>query len=98
MSIEYPCVYHKNGWCYFDKSQPDACVFGPCKNETPSNGDKIRTMSDEELADQLVLEVKGIAPWNMFTSIPTGRMFIARNAARKDVEKWLKMPAEDVEA
>ena len=49
MSIEYPCVYHKNGWCHFDKSQPDACVFGPCENETPSNGDKIREMSDEEI-------------------------------------------------
>lgn len=63
-----------------------------------TNGEYIRTLSDEELADQLVLEIKGIAPCNMFASIPTGKMFIARNATRKDVEKWLKMPVEDVEA
>lgn len=54
MSREYPCVHHKNGWCYFDPEQPDACVFGPCDNETPSHGDKIRRMSDEELASVLV--------------------------------------------
>ena len=50
MSLEYPCVHHKSGYCYFDPDQPDACVFGPCENETPSNADRIRAMSDEELA------------------------------------------------
>lgn len=50
MSLEYPCVYHKNGWCYKDQEQPDACVYGPCDDETPSNGDKVRRMTDEELA------------------------------------------------
>lgn len=50
MSKEYPCVYHKDGWCYLEPEQPDACVFGPCEDETPSHGDEIRGMNDEELA------------------------------------------------
>ena len=54
MSHLYPCVYHRNGWCYLDPKQPDACVFGPCNDETPSNGDKIRCMSDFELARKMV--------------------------------------------
>lgn len=53
MSIEYPCVYHKKGWCYLDPIQPDGCVFGPCDAEKPSNGDFIRCMSDERLAKWL---------------------------------------------
>lgn len=53
MSLEYPCVYHKEGWCYLDPTQSDPCVFGPCDAETPSNGDFIRRMSDEQLAKWL---------------------------------------------
>lgn len=54
MSREYPCVHHKDGWCYLDPQQPDACVFGPCARATPSHGDQMRTMDDEELAHALL--------------------------------------------
>ena len=55
MSKVYPCIY-----CTDDLKctrWPDEamnfCVLGPCKYEKPSNGDKIRAMSDEELAEWL---------------------------------------------
>ena len=55
MSLVYPCVYHENGKCkrFSDDEEISFCVFGPCKYETPSNADRIRAMSDEEMADFL---------------------------------------------
>ena len=48
MSREYPCVYHKNGLCekFTEPGYINYCVFGPCTEETPSNADRIRAMSD----------------------------------------------------
>ena len=53
MSKEYPCVYYDNEKCR--KYPPEEgyvgwCVLGPCSHETPSNGDRVRAMSDEEIA------------------------------------------------
>lgn len=55
MSKEYPCVYYDNEKCkFFSKDGVTSyCVLGPCSHETPSNADKIRAMSDEELAKVL---------------------------------------------
>lgn len=52
MSREYPCVYYENRHClkYSDDEAISFCVEGPCSDETPSNADRIRSMSDEELA------------------------------------------------
>ena len=53
MSRIYPCVYcTENGYCkkYSDEEVTSWCVQSPCKDERPSNADKIRSMSDEELA------------------------------------------------
>ena len=52
MSIEYPCVYWSNGMCkkFSDDKVTSWCVEGPCVDQMPSNADKIRAMSDEELA------------------------------------------------
>lgn len=36
MSLEYPCVYFDKGWCRKRPDDPDACVFGPCDEETLS--------------------------------------------------------------
>lgn len=53
MSKEYPCVHWENGMCkYFsDDEVQSCCVEGPCGASTPSNGDHIRYMTDEELAE-----------------------------------------------
>lgn len=52
MSKEYPCVYYDNGKCtkYSGDEAISFCVLGPCSDETPSNADRIRQMSDDELA------------------------------------------------
>lgn len=55
MSKEYPCVYYDNEKCqkFTDDHFTSWCVLGPCSHETPSNADRIRAMSDEELAKWL---------------------------------------------
>lgn len=95
MSLEYPCVHHKKGWCYLDPKQPDACVFGPCSAEKHSNGDKIRMMSDEELAKQLVINVDGLAECRLHLSAPTGKMFVLEAEAERVTLNWLRKPAEE---
>ena len=101
MSLEYPCVHHKNGWCYFDPKQPDACVFGPCSNETPSHGDKIRIMRDEELAEVLVKyegTEKRTTPYGGHKHIfygPNGEKCDTREQAVQLWTEWLIQPAEE---
>ena len=53
MSIEYPCVYWSDGMCkkFSDDKATSWCVEGPCGDQMPSNADKIRAMSDEELKE-----------------------------------------------
>ena len=53
MSIEYPCVHWDKGKCkkFSDDKVTSWCVEGPCGDQMPSNADRIRAMSDEELAD-----------------------------------------------
>ena len=53
MSIEYPCVYWDKGKCkkFSDDKVTSFCVEGPCGDKIPSNADKIRAMSDEELKE-----------------------------------------------
>lgn len=56
MSRLYPCVYcTEDGYCkkYSDDEATSWCVLGPCKDEKPSNADRIRSMTDEELAEFL---------------------------------------------
>lgn len=57
MSRRYPCIYcTEDLHCtkYSDDDCESWCVLGPCTAETPSNGDKIRRMTDEELAEFFV--------------------------------------------
>ena len=54
MSRLYPCIYYtEDGHCkkYSDDEVTSWCVQGPCEGETPSNADRIRQMTDEELAE-----------------------------------------------
>lgn len=51
------CVYRTNdGFCklYSTDGVVSYCVDGPCKDEVQTNADRIRSMSDEELASALV--------------------------------------------
>ena len=61
MSLEYPCVYQYKGKCtkFSDDNITSWCVWNPCDSQTPSNADKIRSMTDEELAHWLEYEGGG---------------------------------------
>lgn len=52
MSKDYPCIYWNDGKCkkFSDDKVTSWCVWSPCASQTPSNADRIRSMSDEELA------------------------------------------------
>lgn len=52
MSLEYPCIYYRDGGCekFSDSGATSFCVLGPCAHQQISNADRIRAMSDEELA------------------------------------------------
>lgn len=57
MSKWYPCVYcTEDLHCtkYEEPGYESWCVLGPCTAETPSHGDLIRRMTDEELADEYI--------------------------------------------
>ena len=52
MSLEFPCVHYENGKCklHSDPEYTEWCHLGPCPDETASNADLIRRMTDEQLA------------------------------------------------
>ena len=56
MSREYPCIYfEKDGKCrkFSDDNTLSYCVMGPCQVQTLSNADRIRVMSDDDMADTM---------------------------------------------
>ena len=55
---KYPCVHNDNGICrvYSDEESLSYCVEGPCKRQELSRADKIRNMTDEELAAFMVTQ------------------------------------------
>ena len=65
MSRLYPCVYcTEDGYCkkYSDDEVTSWCVQGPCKDVKPSNADRIRAMTDMELAKELS-RIHGTCDW-----------------------------------
>ena len=53
MSTYYPCVYWSDGMCkkFSDDKVTSWCVEGPCGDQIPSNADRIRSMTDDELKE-----------------------------------------------
>lgn len=94
MSMEYPCIYFgKNGRCrkFSDDTTVSYCVMGPCPEQTLSNADRIRAMSDEELAEFLAEEQFRIAN-TVFQTVGYGLEKQVIYARRLD---WLQQPAEE---
>ena len=60
-----------------------------------TNADKIRAMSDEELAEQLVVAVNGLQPCTLYYSIPTERTFLTEAEAVRVTLEWLQQPTEE---
>lgn len=87
MSLEYPCVYYKpGGLCekYSTDGITSYCVQGPCPDQSLSNSDRIRAMSDEELLDSMK---KSVANAYMCKIMRTEPMFLTL--------EWLQQPAEE---
>ena len=94
MSKEYPCIYHQqDGLCskYSADGIISYCVQGPCPHETPSRADRIRAMSDDELAEFLAEEQFRIANV-VFQTVGYGLEKQVIYAQRLD---WLQQPAEE---
>ena len=63
---------------------------GDCKGYIPmTNADRIRAMSDEELAKFFCPETPGASPW----CEPMGRVRCGKSPCWKCMLKWLRQPA-----
>lgn len=92
MSQDYPCVHYNGGKCdkFSDYTVTSYCVQGPCPEQTRSNADRIRAMSDEDLAERI---------WKKF-GCPEGKPYVNCEYAGdcKDCWlEWLQQPAEEVD-
>lgn len=102
MSLEYPCVYYKpGGLCekYSTDGITSYCVQGPCPDQSLSNSDRIRAMSDEELAGIFLRadfckccehEKGGVC--NFICAYPNIPIY---EGCRQAAVKWMKQPAEE---
>lgn len=91
MSLEYPCVYYKpGGLCekYSTDGITSYCVQGPCPDQSLSNSDRIRSMSDEEIAWELML-------WRCEAVARYHRIESEYPNTQKTILKWLQQPAEE---
>ena len=86
MSKDYPCVYWNDGKCkkFSDDKVTSWCVWSPCASQTPSNADRIRNMSDEELKKFICSMFKC-----EFCDFELGE--------RCGLLNWLQQPAEVIE-
>lgn len=93
------CYDHEE--CEYN-AQPD-CVLpegAQCPHGVPTvppvtNADKIRAMSDEELAEELVIEIEGLFPSLVYVPMATGNIYISRDKAEKEMLEYLQQPAEE---
>lgn len=60
-----------------------------------TNADRIRAMSDEELAEGLVIEIEGLFPSLVYIPMATGNIYISRDKAEKEMLEYLQQPAEE---
>lgn len=60
-----------------------------------TNADRIRVMSDEKLAEELVIEIEGLFPSLVYVPMATGNIYISRDKAEKEMLEYLQQPAEE---
>lgn len=60
-----------------------------------TNADRIRTMSDEEPAEELVIEIEGLFHFSVYVPLSTGTIYISRDKAEKEMLEYLQQPAEE---
>lgn len=95
MSKEYPCIYfEEDGLCrkFTDGRGKVYCVMGPCPHQKESNADKIRAMSDEELAEWLCQALDCDFCKAHMQNMPTHSCCENHESG---ILKWLQRPAEE---
>ena len=80
-----------------DCALPDGaqCPHGVPTVPPVTNADRIRAMSDEELAEGLVIEIEGLFPSLVYVPMATGNIYISRDKAEKEMLEYLQQPAEE---
>lgn len=101
MSLEFPCIYFdKDGKCRKFSSDVDYqyCVMGPCPEQKLSNADRIRDMSDEELASEMnqrsISTICDIVCQGDCKAIATLNK-TSGEVCKEIIMKWLQQPAEE---
>lgn len=92
IEVNYPC-------------SPACPLFGDCiasfsrevKRRVRTNADHIRAMSDEELAEQLVINVDGLSKKRVYLAAPVGEIYARRDIAEAHVLAWLQQPYKEDE-
>ena len=102
MSMEYPCIYfEKDGKCrkFSDDTTISYCVMGPCPEQTLSNADRIRAMTDEELSDIFLradfckyCEHEKDGACNYICAYPNIPLY---DGCKQAALTWLQQPAEE---
>lgn len=91
------CIHKdpETGWCklHSDWSSPmpviEYCIEGPCPDEKhPTNADRIRSMSDEDLAEWLV-------DANMCERVCIEEDYCGCDVCVNRVTDWLKQPVKE---
>ena len=100
MSKDYPCIYWNDGKCkkFSDDKVTSWCVWSPCASQTPSNADRIRSMSDEELVvflDGFSSQCIECAEHGKNESCPIYKE--GHYCRPQEVMEWLQQPAEEVD-
>ena len=98
MSKDYPCVYWNDGKCkkFSDDKVTSWCVWSPCASQTPSNADRIRSMSDEELVvflDGFSSQCIECAEHGKNESCPIYKE--GHYCRPQEVMEWLQQPAKE---
>ena len=101
MGREYPCVHFEKGLCklFTDDKTISHCLRGPCKQQQLSNADRIRAMSDDELAEFLTQ----INPTNCqdcafsvgWRCQPDRDDYSGFDKCKEGRKRWLKQPAQN---
>lgn len=77
--------YCKDGYCIMS-----VAVKSKYPDTPMTNYERIKNMSVEEIADILVVELKGLTHCIMWHSLPTETTYISKFEAMKDSIKWLE--------
>lgn len=92
IEVNYPC-------------SPACPLYGDCiasfsreaKRRVRTNADRIRAMTDEELAEQLVINVDGLSKKRVYLAAPVGEIYARRDIAEAHVLEWLQQPYKEDE-